>query len=199
VGNPIIEVINHYLPKIEKCKILEKMNLKSNDFFLVTAHRSENVDSIDSLKVILSSLSKIHSKFKKRVIYPMHPRTASKIKKQNIPKGIEIIKPLGFFDFSKLEKNAFCIITDSGTVPEETLYFKKPCITIRESTERPETIEAGSNILAGINSENIFEATKLITSYAPNWSWAEALGDGKTATKVVNIIRGKLQRQKLDF
>ena len=92
VGNPIIEVINHYLPKIEKSKILEKMNLKSNNFFLVTAHRSENVDSIDSLKVILSSLSKIHSKFKKRVIYPMHPRTASKIKKQDIQKGIEIIK-----------------------------------------------------------------------------------------------------------
>jgi UDP-N-acetylglucosamine 2-epimerase (non-hydrolysing) len=199
VGNPIIEVLNYYSSKIEKSKILEKMNLKENDFFLVTAHRSENVDSVDSLKTIFSSLSKIHSKFKKRIIYPMHPRTASKIKKQKIPKGIEIIKPLGFFDFTKLEKNAFCLITDSGTVPEETLYFKKPCITIRESTERPETIEAGSNILTGINSENILEATKLITSYTPNWSWSDALGDGNTASKVVNIIRGQLQRQKLDF
>ena len=199
VGNPIIEVIDHFLPKIDKSKILEKMKLKQNDFFLVTAHRSENVDNPDQLKIIFSSLEKIHKKFKKRIIYPMHPRTASKIKKQNISKGIEITKPLGFFDFAKLEKNAFCLITDSGTVPEETLYFKKPCISIRESTERPETIEAGSNILAGINSENILEATKLITSYTPNWSWTEALGDGKTASKVANIIRGQLQRQKLDF
>jgi UDP-N-acetylglucosamine 2-epimerase (non-hydrolysing) len=199
IGNPIVEVIDHYLPKIEKSKILEKMNLKNNNYFLVTAHRSENVDSEISLKEILSSLSKLHSKFKKRIIYPMHPRTASKLTKQGVPKGIEIIKPLGFFDFCKLEKNAFCLLTDSGTVPEESLYFKKPCITIRESTERPETIEAGSNILAGVNSEHILEAVKLITSYEPNWSWTEALGDGKTASKVVNIIRGKLQRQKIDF
>ena len=104
---------------------------------------------------------------------------------------------MGFFDFTKLEKNALCLITDSGTVPEETLYFKKPCVTIRESTERPETIEAGSNILAGLDVENILNSVKQITSIKPDWNWDSSLGDGKTASKVLNILRGKLERRKI--
>lgn len=199
VGNPIVEVIEHFSKKIEQSKILDKFDLKNNNFFLVTAHRSENVDNLANLKTILASLEKIHTKFKQRVIYPMHPRTASKLKKSSIPKGIEITKPLGFFDFTKLEKNASCLITDSGTVPEETLYFKKPCVTIRESTERPETIEAGSNILSGLDSEKIFQCVKQMTSSTPNWSWDYSLGDGQTASKVVNIIRGKLERRVLEM
>lgn len=107
-------------------------------------------------------------------------------------KFISIEHPLGFFDFTYLEKNAFCLLTDSGTVPEETLYFKKPCVTIRESTERPEIIEAGSNILSGLDPENILSSTESITSGKPDWQWKEALGDGKTARKVINILHGKL-------
>jgi UDP-N-acetylglucosamine 2-epimerase (non-hydrolysing) len=91
------------------------------------------------------------------------------------------------------------LITDSGTVPEETLYFKKPCVTIRESTERPETIEAGSNILSGLNSDNIFECVKQMTSTTPDWSWNSSLGDGRIASKVVNIIRGKLERRIIEM
>ena len=168
------------------------MKLKNNDFFLVTAHRSENVDNLENLKIIFSALNKISQKYKKRIIYPMHPRTSSKLKNISISKNIEIIKPLGFFDFTKLEKNALCLITDSGTVPEEALYFKKPCVTIRESTERPEIIEAGSNILSGLTPETMLRATESITSDKPNWKWNEALGDGKTARKVINILHGKL-------
>jgi len=196
VGNPIVEVINYFTPKIEQSNILEKMKLRNNEYFLVTAHRSENVDNVNQLNIIISSLEKLHKKFKKRIIYPLHPRTASKIK-HRIPKGIEIIKPLGFFDFTKLEKNSFCLITDSGTVPEESLYFKKPCVTIRESTERPETIEAGSNILSGLNIEKIFDSVQQITSMKPEWTWDSSLGDGKTASKVINVLRGKLERQIL--
>ena len=99
IGNPIVEVIEYYLPKIEKSNILKKMKLKKNDFFLVTAHRSENVDNKKTLEKIFSSLEKIHKKFGKRVIYPIHPRTISKMKHlQEIYKGIELIDPLGFFD-----------------------------------------------------------------------------------------------------
>ena len=196
VGNPIIEVINYFSAKIEESTILEKLNVDNDDYFLVTAHRSENVDDPESLQKIFSGLEKIKSKFKKKIIYPIHPRTLSKIKKSKIPKGIELIKPLGFFDFSKLEKNSFCIITDSGTIPEEALYFKKPCITIRESTERPEYIEAGSNILSGLEPKNLLESVKLITSSESDWEWDKSLGDGKTASKVANILRGKIDRQK---
>lgn len=190
VGNPIIEVINFYSKKINQSNILSKMKLKPNGYFLVTGHRSENVDDPKRLKKILESLDKIQTTFKKKVIYPIHPRTLSKIKKDEIPKNMDLIAPLGFFDFLKLEKNAFCLITDSGTIPEESLYFKKPCVTIRESTERPEYIEAGSTILAGIEPDSILESVKLITSTKPDWGWNSSLGDGKTASKVVNILRG---------
>jgi UDP-N-acetylglucosamine 2-epimerase (non-hydrolysing) len=192
IGNPIIEVIEHYMPKIEKSKILQKLKLKKNDYFLITAHRSENVDDLKSLKNIFSGLEKIHQKFGKKIIYPIHPRTTSKMQNIKIPKGIELIDPLGFFDFTYLEKNAFCLLTDSGTVPEEALYFKKPCVTIRETTERPEIIEAGSNILSGLNPENILRSVESITSGKPDWQWKEALGDGKTSRKVINILHGKL-------
>ncbi|RZD41381.1 MAG: UDP-N-acetylglucosamine 2-epimerase (non-hydrolyzing) [Thaumarchaeota archaeon] len=192
IGNPIIEVIEYYMPKIEKSKILQKLKLKKNNYFLVTAHRSENVDNIKSLKNIFSGLEKIHQKFGKKIICPIHPRTSSKMKNIEIPKGIDLIEPLGFFDFTYLEKNAYCLLTDSGTVPEETLYFKKPCVTIRETTERPEIIEAGSNILSGLMPDDILRSTESITSGKPDWQWNEALGDGKTSRKVINILNGKL-------
>ena len=192
VGNPIIEVIEYYMPKINKSDILQKLKLRQNNYFLITAHRSENVDNIKSLKNIFSGLEKIYKKFGKKIIYQIHPRTYSKIKNIKIPKGVELINPLGFFDFTNLERNSFCVFTDSGTVPEEMLYFKKPCVTIRETTERPEIIEAGSNILSGLEPDNILRATESITSGTPNWKWNEALGDGKTSRKVINILHGKL-------
>jgi len=193
IGNPIIEVIEFFLPKIEASKVLNKMNLKTKDYFLVTAHRSENVDDAVRLGKILAGLEKIQKEFKKRVIYPIHPRTLSKIKK--IPKNVEAIKPLGFFDFSKLEKNAYCIITDSGTIPEEALYYGIPFITIRESTERPEYIEAGGNILSGLDPDNLVQSIKLIASPNNKLKWIETLGDNKTSFRVANILRGKLDRK----
>jgi len=199
VGNPIYEVINHYLPKIDKNKILEKLKLKNNDYVLVTAHRSENVDDPKTLMNILNGLEKIHSKFKKRIIYPMHPRTLSKLNKKSIPKCIEITKPLGFFEFSKLEKHAFCYISDSGTLPEDALIYKKPCIIIRESTERPEFLESGCCILSGLEPKNLLNSVKTLTSITPNWEWNDSLGDGRTSYKVANIIGGKLIRVPSKF
>ena len=180
-------------------KILEKLKLKNNDYVLVTAHRSENVDDPKSLMNILNGLEKIHSKFKKRIIYPMHPRTLSKLNKKSIPKCIEITKPLGFFEFSKLEKHAFCYISDSGTLPEDALIYKKPCIIIRESTERPEFLESGCCILSGLEPKNLLNSVKTLTSITPNWEWNDSLGDGRTSYKVANIIGGKLIRVPSKF
>ena len=106
VGNPIIEVISYFSKQIEDSSILKKINLKQNSYFLITAHRSENVDDSEKLSKIFLGLKKIYAKFKKKIIFPMHPRTLSKIK-HDIPRGIECIKPLGFFDFSNLEKKCF--------------------------------------------------------------------------------------------
>ena len=196
IGNPIFEVINYFMPKIEKSDILKRMKLKEKEYVLVTAHRSENVDNEENLKKIFLSLEKIHKKFKKRIIYPIHPRTLSKIKNLKIPKSIETIKPLGFFDFTKLEKNALCLITDSGTVPEESLYFKVPSVTIRETTERPEFIEAGYNILSGLDPQEILQAVMVITSNKIKGDWGSNFIEGDTSTKVLNILCGKFNRMK---
>lgn len=190
IGNPIVEVLNFYSKKIDTSKILQKLNLESNDYFLITAHRSENVDNTHQLKQIFSGLEKLHKKFHKRIIFPIHPRTLNKLNFK-IPKCVETFKPLGFFDFTKLEKNAFCLITDSGTVPEESFYFKKPCVSIRESTERPEYLETGSTIMSGLEPRDIVESVSLITSHTSDWEWDKFLGDGRTSSKVINIMRGK--------
>ncbi len=177
------------MPKIEKSKILQELKLKKNNYFLVTAHRSENVDNIESLQNIFSGLEKIYKKFGKKMIYPIHPRTISKMKNIKIPKGIELIDPLGFLDFTHLEKNAFCLLTDSGTVPEEMLYFKKPCVTIRESTERHEIIEAGSNILSGLNPDDMLRATESITLGKPDWQWREEYFKRKTLLNIFLCLK----------
>lgn len=195
VGNPIIEVINYYMKKIDKSNILEKLGLSTNEYFLATGHRSENVDDSIRLQLIFDGLKKIYQKFNKKIIYPIHPRTLSKLDGIKIPKGILTIDPLGFLDFSKLEKNAFCLITDSGTIPEESLYFQKPCVTMRDSTERPEYIEAGSTILSGLDPQKMVDSVNLLTSNSSDWQWNPSLGDGMTASKVVNILMG--QRRKI--
>lgn len=190
VGNPIVDVIEHNMKRIEKSSALKRLGLKKGKFFLVTAHRSENVDNPETLKDIFKGLEKIHRHYKKRVIFPIHPRTQSRIKFK-IPDGVELMKPLGYLDFSLLEKNAFCLISDSGTTQEEALYFGVPCVTIRKSTERPETVEAGSNVVAGLNPDRVLAAVNAFNSMRKKWQYT--LGDGNTSSKVINILYGMLQ------
>lgn len=190
-GNPILEVLNYYSKDIDNSNILERLNLKSKSFVLVTAHRSENVDDSKILTEILKSLQHISKDLE--VVYPIHPRTRDKIKKFNLDIGnITFIDPIGFFDFVKLEKNAKIVITDSGTVQEECCLFHIPAITIRETTERQETIECGSNILTGT------DANKIITAYRyfkeqTNLSWTPPLDYliENVSDKILNIILGK--------
>jgi UDP-N-acetylglucosamine 2-epimerase (non-hydrolysing) len=187
VGNPIVDVIEQNIRKINNSKIMSKMDLKANDYFLVTAHRSENVDDESTLRAIFEGLGRIHRRYKKRVVYPIHPRTSSKIKFK-VPEGVELVKPLGYFDFSLLEKSAYCLVSDSGTTQEEALYFGVPCVTIRKTTERPETVEAGSNIVSGLDPQKIADAVAVFETTKRSWKYT--LGDGNTSAKVINIIYG---------
>lgn len=151
IGNPIYEVINFYQDDIDRSKILNKLKLKEESYFLVTLHRQENVDNPITLRNFINNFNVITKKFKKKLVFPIHPRTKKNLKKLKIyvSKNIKLIKPLGFFDFVKLEKNCFCLLTDSGTVQEEGNILKKPTIVMRDTTERPETIESGSSIIVG--------------------------------------------------
>ena len=163
-GNPTFEVMDSFQKEIKQSNILNFLKVKPKEYIPVTLHRSENVDNPLVLQKIISALGDIYKQLGKKVIYPMHPRTKSKIKDINIPEGISIIKPLGFYDFNALSMNAFCLMGDSGTTPEEGLYYKVPCISLRQTTERYETLESGAHIVAGVNSNDIVNAVKIITS-----------------------------------
>ncbi|MFS0764318.1 non-hydrolyzing UDP-N-acetylglucosamine 2-epimerase [Peribacillus phoenicis] len=192
-GNPIFEVLNHYNNEIEQSGILDKMNLKKEDYFLVTAHRAENVDYEDRLMEIMNGINLVAETYQKRIICSLHPRTKSRIElspKLEVHPLIEFHEPFGFFDFVKLEKNAFCVLTDSGTVQEECCLFHVPTVTIRKTTERPETIESGSNMLSGINAKQIVNCVKVMVNQQKDWTFPEGYDHKNVSDKVLKIILG---------
>jgi len=194
VGKPIFEVLENFKVQIDKNEILDKLKISKGEYFLVTAHRPENVGVKRPLKNILDALGKIYKKYEKVIIFPMHPRTRASIKKfgLKIPNGIKISDPIGFLEFSKLEKNAFCCVTDSGTVQEDACIFKVPCVTMRISTERSETIEVGSSIAAGVNSDHIIDAVDKMVNKKPNWK--NPYGKPDFSKKMVEVLN-KLDKE----
>lgn len=190
-GNPINEVLIKNNTKIEKSTILKKLKLKKNKFFIVTAHRAENVDDKNRLQNIFAGLDLIANKYKYPIICSIHPRTKEKMNKFDIkPKSklIKLLSPLGFFDFVKLEKNALCAISDSGTVQEECCIFHVPTVTIRRTTERPETVECGSNILSDLNKQQIFEAVNFMLQKDNTWDYPIGYLDKDVSNKVINYL-----------
>jgi len=188
-GNTIVDAVkrNEKLAS-KKSEILKKLNLKRRKYFLVTAHRQENVDVREKLERILISLDRLHKKYKLPVIYPIHPRTKKMIKKfnLNIPKTIELIDPVDYLDFLSLEANARLILTDSGGIQEESCILKIPCVTLRENTERPETINVGSNVLAGTSPDRIIKAVDIMLRKKEDWK--NPFGDGTTSENILRIL-----------
>jgi len=190
-GNTIVDAVYQNLEIARrKLDILNKLNLNPEEHFLVTAHRQENVDIKERLKGILDGLELVYNKFSYPIIYPIHPRTKKKIREfgLEVPKGVELIEPLGFLGFLQLEANAKLVLTDSGGVQEETCILKVPCVTLRDNTERPETLEVGSNVLAGVNQNKILEGVKFMLSKERNLE--NPFGDGKAGEKIVRILKG---------
>jgi UDP-N-acetylglucosamine 2-epimerase (non-hydrolysing) len=184
-GNPIKEVLDYYECQISQSDILKKLNLKENQYVIATAHRSENVDDENRLNAIIDSLLTIAKEIP--VVFSCHPRTRNKIekfKKNIIGDNFIVSKPFGFFDFVSLEKNSFVGITDSGTVQEEMCIFKKPTITIRDTTERPETVWCGSNIVSGLEKDKILECFEKIKTISRDWP----LPDGYERTNVSDTV-----------
>jgi UDP-N-acetylglucosamine 2-epimerase (non-hydrolysing) len=172
-GNPIKQVLDHFGPKIDASDVLSRFGLASKEFFLVTMHRAENVDAPERLRTVLDALVALNSEYGMPVVCSMHPRTASRLDQFGIERqksGLMLLEPLGFFDFVHLEQRAFCCISDSGTVQEEACIFGVPNVTIREVTERPETVECGSNFLAGTATAAITQATAIATRGARHWT-----------------------------
>jgi UDP-N-acetylglucosamine 2-epimerase (non-hydrolysing) len=168
---------------------LNKLHLAPKEYFLVTLHRQENVDSRARFASILEGLDRVASEFCLPVVYPIHPRARKMMAKFGLkPQSIKLIEPVDFFGFLQLENNARLVLTDSGGVQEEACILKIPCVTLRDNTERPETLNVGANVLAGTSSEKILDCAKFMITRANDWG--NPFGDGKAGERIVKIIIG---------
>lgn len=172
-GNPIYEVLEAYALKIAESRIHAQLDIQPGAFFLVTMHRAENVDLPERLVHIVNGLDQIANTYDQPVIVSLHPRTKAKMRQFGIaPKSprVNVMQPLGFFDFIALEKTARCVISDSGTVQEECAIFQVPNVTIRDVTERAETIECGSNMLCGVHPDDLMRSVKTVLTLPNTWN-----------------------------
>jgi len=189
-GNTIVDAVYQNL-KIarERDNTLDTLHVNPGEYLLVTLHRQENVDNRARFASILEGLDKLAAEFDLPIIYPIHPHSRKRLGEFNLkaPK-LTLIEPIDFFGFLQLESNARLILTDSGGVQEEACILSVPCVTLRDNTERPETIEVGANILAGTSSGNIFECTRRMLGRKNDWQ--NPFGDGKAGEKIVSIITG---------
>jgi len=156
-GNPIFEVLTHFEPKIARSTVLKRLDLVEGRYFLVTCHRAENVDVEARLRSVVEALDRLSIEYDMPVIVSVHPHTDARMRSFGVvcSDRVKLCEPFGLFDFIRLERGAFCVLTDSGTVQEECAIFDVPNVTIRDVTERPETIECGSNIVSGVEVDSI--------------------------------------------
>jgi len=192
IGNPIKEVLDYYKDKVEESLIMGKLSLLSMaDYALLTFHRTENVDNRDRATNIVNAVNEISECM--RVVFPFHPRTKDQFSKHGLSfaPGVILTEPLGFFDFVKLEKYATVVLTDSGTVPEETSLFHVPTIVLRDTTERQELMENGSLILAGTKTEDILRAFFSIKRLRQEWNGLDDYDKANVSDTVIRLLLGQ--------
>lgn len=194
-GSPMTEVLAFHEEEINKNRILERENLKKGEYFIVSAHREENIDSPQNFSNLLDTLSAIVQKYKKKVIVSTHPRTKKKLESIGFVNNnplIEFMKPFGFLEYVKMEQNAFCVISDSGTITEESSILHFPAIMIRQAHERPEGMDEASVVMSGLRSDRVIESIDLVTSqYADDNNSIHSIKDyapDNVSKKVVRII-----------
>jgi UDP-N-acetylglucosamine 2-epimerase (non-hydrolysing) len=197
-GNTIVDAVFQNMDIAKKrANILNTLSIKPKNYFIVTAHRQENVDSPETLKNIIRGLEAVHTEYSHPVIFPMHPRTRKMIEQFNIPlSGITVIEPTGFLEFLQLESNARLILTDSGGVQEESCILGVPCVTLRNTTERPETIDVGSNMLVGTRPEQILKGVKEMLNQQRHWE--NPYGDGSASVSIVSVCNGLPAQMKTE-
>ncbi|WP_312432898.1 non-hydrolyzing UDP-N-acetylglucosamine 2-epimerase [Lacrimispora sp.] len=194
VGSPMAEVLSKYSDQIENSNALEQLGLTKGNYVLLSAHREENIDNEANFMQLMSAVNSIAEKYDMPVIYSTHPRSAKFIDKRNFKfhPNVRTLKPFGFFDYNNLQKNAFCVVSDSGTVPEEASFFKFPAISIRTSTERPEALDKGNFVIGSITAEQVLQAVELATAMQKNNELGTDVPDyidQNVSTKVVKIIQ----------
>ena len=196
-GNPIFEVLRHYERCIDESDVHARLGLQPGAYFLVTAHRAENVDVADRLRQLGTALSDVGREHGVPVVVSMHPRTRSRLEAfgmTDLVAGLHVMPPLGLFDFVRLERDARCVLTDSGTVQEECCILRVANVTTRDVTERPETVECGSNIIAGVDPGRIAAAVRAALRRDRNWTVPPEYLAPAVSDTVVNVLLGELAR-----
>ena len=193
VGNTVSDSLFQNLKlSSDTSSILKDLNLTPKEFFLVTAHRASNVDHPENLRELLALFDAMHNRFEQQIVWPIHPRTEAKLKEHNIkvPNYLKLLPPIGYMDFIQLQKHARLILTDSGGIQEEACLLGVPCITLRENTERPESVEVGANILVGRDAKQAVQAAETWLA-ADSFSWRNPFGDGHVAESILDILLNK--------
>lgn len=193
-GNTIVDAVNQNIKLARKQgNALGALHLTPKEYFLVTLHRQENVDNRARFTSIMEGLNKVAASFNLPIVYPIHPRSRKMMSEFNLAPGkIILVDPLDFLGFLQVESNASLIFTDSGGVQEEACILNVPCVTLRDNTERPETIDVGANILAGASPDKILQCADFMLGRKN--SWRNPFGDGKAGEKIVKIItEGKIE------
>jgi UDP-N-acetylglucosamine 2-epimerase len=199
-GSPMREVIEYYRDNIDASDVLERLALTPQSFFLVSAHRQENVDSPSRLSELLATLTAVHDKWKMPVLVSTHPRTRRQL--EALPgftesDGVVFHEPFGFLDYNKLQLSATCVISDSGTISEESAILGFPAITIRDSMERPEALDAGSIIMTGLTSDQVIAGIEEAISQPPRATLPTGYEVDDVSTRVLRFILSTVGRHHM--
>jgi len=195
-GSPMLEVLNSKKAEIEASNILETLELKKGKYFIVSVHREENVDNPESLRKVVNCLNELHDKYGYPIVVSTHPRTKNRLETLDLVasfRDIRFLKPFGFFDYNKLQKDSFCAVSDSGTIAEESAMLDFPAVTIRQSIERPEALDAGSIVLSGLDTDILISAVDLVTQEEDLYSKREVPIEytvENTSLRVLKLILG---------
>jgi len=193
-GSPMREVLRDHRDKIEASDVLNKLNLQPQKYILLSAHREENIDNEDNFMSLMTAVNNIAEKYQMPVIYSTHPRSKNIIEKRGFKFHplVQSLKPFGFMDYNKLQKNAYCVLSDSGTLSEESAMLNFPAVLVRTSTERPEVLDKGTVVVGGITGNDVEQALELAVSMFENKEevvMAEDYSDTNVSVKVVKIIQ----------
>ena len=196
IGSPLKEVLDTHLDSINKSEILTELGIKSRNYFLVSAHRQENIDDHKRLLVLVDSINTIAEKFELPVIVSLHPRSKNKIDlaKTSFHSLVRLHEPFGFLDYNKLQLEARVVLSDSGSVSEEAVILGFPAVTIRDSMERPEALESGCVLMSGIIKEGILESISIIESGSPSQTPPQEYLISDTSTRVTNFISSTIHQ-----
>lgn len=194
VGSPMAEVLRDNIKAINDSNVLEELNLKSGRYILLSAHREENIDIESNFFSLMNAVNAMAENYDMPILYSCHPRSKKYIEKRGFQFDSRVIQhqPLGFHDYNKLQQNAFCVVSDSGTIPEEASYFMFPAVSIRTSTERPEAMDKGVFIIGSITKEQVLQAVDLAVAMHANGDdclVVPAYADENVSAKVVKIIQ----------